>query len=95
MRGETNDLRIPTKSLYGKRDGGRLVVTDKRLVLVRKNRDPIAFFLHSLGQVECYVNGLRVSLPDHHSLYLNAGRGNKTLFSLLFRLLNPGESLGS
>ena len=88
MRGETDRLRIPSKALYGKRYEGRLVVTNKRLILARENRKPIAYYLRSLSVVERYINGLRVGLPDNRSLHLNAGRVNRALHSVLVRLLS-------
>ena len=87
-RGETEHLRIPSKAFYGKRYKGRLVVTNKRLILARENHEPFAYYLRSLGVVERYINGLRVGLPDGRSLFLNAGRANRILYSVLIRLLD-------
>ena len=88
IRGETYRLRIPRKALHGKRYEGRIVLTNKRLILAPANREPIAYYLRSLGTVERYINGLRVGLPDGRSLYLNAGRANRAVHSVLYRLLS-------
>ena len=91
-RGETDRLRIPRKALHGKRYEGRIVLTNKRLILARENHEPIVYYLRSLGVIERYINGLRVGLPDNRSLYLNAGRANRAVHSVLFRLRCPGRS---
>ena len=87
-RGETAQLSVPSKALSGRRYEGRIVVTNRRLILVNDSKDIISYNLDSLGELERYINGLRVGLPDSRSLYLNAGRGNRTLHSVLVRLLS-------
>lgn len=90
--GDTEGLRIPAKALWGRQREGQIVVVSKRLVLITRRSDLIAYRLSSLRAIERYANGLRVGLPDNHSLFIDAGRANRVLYSILDRLMSGSRS---
>lgn len=92
-RGDTNHLRVPSKALAGRWYDGRLIVTNKRLILAREHRESIMYNLAALGATERYINGLRVVITGDRSLFFNAGRATNALQAVLSRLLHPDESL--
>ncbi len=93
--GETERLRIPVKALFGRQKEGQIAVVSKRLLLITRKLDLIAYEIGSLRAVERYVNGLRVGLPDDQSLFVDVGRSNVALHSILDRLISgSGPSNG-
>ena len=92
--GDTAGLQIPEGAFIGRGwQEGRFVVTNKRLLLLRDEADPVTHGLRSLVGLERYANGIRVSIKGDRSVLLDAQQDNQALYSVLWRVLHPGRAL--
>ncbi|MDX1439907.1 MAG: hypothetical protein R3284_08400 [Rubricoccaceae bacterium] len=84
-KGETEQLKIPKVAMKGRRAGGRIIVTNKRLILIQSRKEVAAFTLAKLSDIEQFSNGLRVAVRGKHSILLDTGRRNDVLLAVINR----------
>ena len=87
--GKTERLQVPPTTLYGRSEAGRVVVTDRRLLLLRGGAAPDEYPHRTIVQTLRFENGTVVRTRSDRRLFIDVGEDHRsTFYTVLYRAVH-------